>query len=624
MTRTLSTQSKFNLSPTLPSRLDGAEVDSYAAKAIERIRKIVGKSFWPDPTAYEDGSDDSKAKGPPEAAQQGGQDRQRRGGPSFESTMTGLLKQSLENLGKKDGNRGITLVQALRKDGKWKLFRQAEEIVKHQGLSLNAHALLRHTEIQHYLFAKAVYVDGCHEAEAVADFMTDESKQEGLSALYREVIGEAAQEIVRSEKIEIGEEGEFDRYLEERILTQSLSFEAGALSSDLRERIERYAHHATLLGQIQDVDQELGLRITPEELRQLINYVQRSGVDVDRLGDAERTQLIFGTVTKFRDAATTSLVTTDQPLNPLDFTVQYHTESAEALEVNRNNVLCAAQLFYVMTLGDELGVFEAADLLVRKHISRSRIDIQSQQVLLDLQNYALNDEFVDLATGRMYKRTNPEERRMFYRQVFNFGDTDAMEGMVSNHDFDVLWHALMLEDARYITAIRQSERPELYVSREGITQAVEALQYNLSTHCSGMAKVMTPVMYKELHFLIERILKSKEIISQLALHNSRSFMKVVERILQEEHGRGVNVAALQKKAVDGHTILEAIAKYTQAMIADDAKFSSFVRLVYAFITTGEKLEGGDGGLFERQEEDLLHAGVNGNANGAFGSDDWNF
>ena len=216
---------------------------------------------------------------------------------------------------------------------------------------------------------------------------------------------------------------------------------------------------------------------------------------------------------------------------------------------------------------------------------------------------------------------------MFYRQVFDTGDAELVDGMVTNRDFAQLWGSLMVETVRYIEKVERSERPAEFVSRSPIGRLMEDLQYNLSTHASGMAKIMAPVMYQELDFVIERLFKNREIIDQLALHNTGSYWRVIERILHEDQHHSVNITALQKKAQLGHQILTAVADYSEAMVADDGALSSFVSQVEAFIIASEQLESEPRSMFDEQPVRApVGVGANGNGHNANGrgASDWSF
>ena len=523
-------------------------------------------------------------------------------------------------------NHAITdqsnLEQVIAKDGKTSLLYEVQGQLNHVNLLYNAQILLKRKSLLHYLFAFAVYHLKLTDPSAITTFIYSEDDHGGIRRLYEYIVIEAAKDFVKQKKVEVGDPDnpvELINAIGPELKGGNFSFQKGIFEPRLKHPIYRFAFDQTDLNLIQSNSDALGLDITTEERDFLIQYFKKSRV---KLTPSTAPHLIPIALTQHRNASLNVLVGETTPTGALDFSVKYHTESQDSLVINTNNVLCAAQLFYVMSLGDELGIFIAMDLLIAKYLSGGRVDIQSPQVLRDLQNYVLNDEFPDLQTGRIFKRTNTEERRMFYRQVFNFGDSDLAEGMISNPNFEQYWNVLMIEVVKYIDKIENSERPESFVSRQNVAQAIEDLQYNLSTHSSGMAKVMAPVMYKELDFLIERIFKHEEIVTQLALHNSRSYWKVIERILQEYYQQSINITALQKKAMYGHQILKAIAEYTPSIIDDDDKFSNFISLAEAFIITSEQLEEAQpAGLFESEMPSSDPDSFNG-----FGGDDddWNF
>src|SRR5262249_4136564 len=146
---------------------------------------------------------------------------------------------------------------------------------------------------------------------------------------------------------------------------------------------------------------------------------------------------------------------------------------------------------------------------------RGGIEIQDSQLRDDLQMYVFSNKFTDLKTKKLVDRTRPAERRMFYMQVFNWGNTQTTEDVIVNSDYPRLWKVLMLESAKYLERAQASPNPDSYVSRQNVMQAVEDLQYNLSTHCTGMANVISPLIYAELNFVIQRIFMHKEILRQV-------------------------------------------------------------------------------------------------------------
>jgi hypothetical protein len=114
-------------------------------------------------------------------------------------------------------------------------------------------------------------------------------------------------------------------------------------------------------------------------------------------------------------------------------------------------------------------------------------------------------------------------------------------------------------------------------------QAVEDLQYNLSTTCVGMATVLTPLMYSELDFVITRIFQHAEVRKHL-VPSGGSWWKVVEKLLADQ-GKRVRASALNNKARIGYTLIRDIASYVPSQFEQDGPFSEFISNVDAFITT---------------------------------------
>jgi len=188
---------------------------------------------------------------------------------------------------------------------------------------------------------------------------------------------------------------------------------------------------------------------------------------------------------------------------------------------------------------------------------------------------------------------------MFYRQVFNYGDATAPDEMAYNSEFDQLWKVLMIESARYLERAQASLHPDSFVSGQGVMQAVEDLQYNLSNSCTGMATVIAPITDAELNFVLERILMHEEIV-RYVVPEGGSWKNVVDTLNSERyrHERKTevrrmpssNAATLYNKARQGTEIIEAIATYVPGDFDNLGKLSAFIGLVDAFITTNSILQ----------------------------------
>ena len=128
------------------------------------------------------------------------------------------------------------------------------------------------------------------------------------------------------------------------------------------------------------------------------------------------------------------------------------------------------------------------------------------------------------------------------------------------------------------------------MSRQNVMQAVEDLQYNLSTHCTGMATVITPLIYAELNFVIRRILMHPEVLQQIVPQGG-TWWRVVETL---QHGHEERAAALDGALQQGEAgrrhHLRQIADYNPSTFENDAIFSAFISNVDAFITTQSILQ----------------------------------
>ena len=201
------------------------------------------------------------------------------------------------------------------------------------------------------------------------------------------------------------------------------------------------------------------------------------------------------------------------------FAVEFFVEDSNQLQISTAAVKCASQLYYVMTLGDELGVFDAVRYFTHRYLFREGFAVEDQKLRRDLEDYVFSEQFpgYDEAAGehRLMSTTQLAERQTFYRQVFDLGNEPVPGDGMANTEFSRLWKILMLESARYLERAQVSPHPDNYVSRQNVMQAVEDLQYNLSISCVGMATVMTPLMYAELDFVVKRILGHPEVRKHL-------------------------------------------------------------------------------------------------------------
>lgn len=320
-----------------------------------------------------------------------------------------------------------------------------------------------------------------------------------------------------------------------------------------------------------------------------------------------------------------------------DFDIDLFDDTEPQQEISEAAVKCAAQLFYGMVLGDELDIFNVINFFTHKYLVRGHIEIQDRRLRDDLQMYVFSGKFTDLKTGKIVDRTRPAERQMFYGQVFNYGSAPGTDDMViRNEEYQRLWKVLMLESARYLERAQMSPNPNTFVSKQNVMQAVEDLQYNLSTHCVGMATVISPLIHAELDFVIRRILMRDEVKRQVAPAGG-SWWRVVENLYMAMKNTRPKATILYNKAKLGNSIIRKVAEYDAAKFDNNAIFSSFISDVDAFITTQSILqEALTDDLKKSDDDDLAAPGpsngsgpVSSNGSGSASSagdarDDWDF
>jgi hypothetical protein len=462
---------------------------------------------------------------------------------------------------------------------------KVSEMIKENRLSFNTIRLLENKSLAGYLFVRAKFLHDLDSAASIYKYMTNENEGGGIKLLYDYLANLAAIDIIDKEKLEIGKLTPEDFVKHLGLSKYAYSFSKGVFSVKVRSLITNRIFNGDNLDIIDKVKDKL--KIKDSDIPALVNFMKNSNIEITKdnaelylpiaLSEIKNNMISFG-----------GEGTTDT--DGFDFGVQYYDDEKSTLVYNKESVLCAAQLYYVMTLGDELDIFNVVNIILTKHLPSGAVDVTSKELLADLQTYAFNDSFRDLKDGSLFNRTKPEERRMFYRQVFYAGEAETVEGMALNSDFNVLWGTLMEKTVEYISKVERSENPEFFVSRQPIFQALEDLQYNLSTHCTGMAKVAAPVINKELDFVVQRILMNEEIRKQLAPNGNASFWKVIENVQRGQNGEVPNVAALRNKAVFGHKILSVVAEYTPDLLDNDVEFGKFISTVEAYIIANSQLE----------------------------------
>ena len=460
-------------------------------------------------------------------------------------------------------------------------------------LDFNVKALLAYPNIRRLLVVRGYLGFNITRPQSLMNFVLTHAT--GAKAFVQYAVVSAARDYVEEKQLRVKDIDNDDSEVVEALIEAVLSFSAETFVTDAIDVVTDYTHDSKYEQLIEagkvDFD-TLPSWVKPK----LIEYIKNSVVKVT----TQNAPFWIPTYVA-KAAAGGSAVTVASSSEP--FAVEFFVDDSSSLQVSTSAVKCAAQLYYVMVLGDELGVFDAVRYFTHRYLFREGFAVEDPQLRRDLENYVFSEQFPgrdDLdGDARMMRCTRAGERRSFYRQVFNEGNEPVPGDGLPNPDFSRLWKILMLESARYLERAQSSPHPDNYVSRQNVMQAVEDLQYNLSTTCVGMATVMTPLMYSELDFVVKRILGHNEVRKHL-VPSGGSWWKVVEK-LQAGQGRRARASVVHNKARIGFSLIRSIAEYTPSRFEDDEPFAAFISNVDAFITTQSILQEESSGDTEEDE-----------------------
>jgi len=450
-------------------------------------------------------------------------------------------------------------------------------------LDYNTKAVLSgYPALREYLIAYAFHVQGLHEVNGLKNFIL--SNRAGAKNVVNYAIVSAARTIIDKEHLEVDHYNEDHSAIVEQIRGAGLSLSSASFGPALRALVDDFVFNS-LESKLID---EAGIGALPAGIKpQLVQFIKNSPVPITR----DNVKFFLPNfVLQLRQVAPIAGLPEATPEEAdKDFDVQLFEDDSTSIQISRSAVKCAAQLYYSMILGDELDVFNVVNWFTHKYLIRGGVEISDSHLRDDLQLYVFSAKFTDLKTKKLVDRTRPAERQMFYRQVFNYGRAPISEDIVVNQEFPRLWKVLMLESAKYLERAQASPHPDNFVSRQNVMQAVEDLQYNLSTHSTGMANVVSPLVHAELNFVIQRIFMHPEIIRQV-VPTGGTWWRVVEALFLNIKNVRPRSTVLYNKAKLGHSILRQIANYNPSSFEDDASFAAFISDIDAFITTQSILQ----------------------------------
>jgi hypothetical protein len=454
-------------------------------------------------------------------------------------------------------------------------------------MEYNAKSVLasRYPAIIDYLVAHAFYVGKRREMDGLTNYILNSSKGVRNVANYASV--SAARSFIEEKQLKVPGYNNDNSEFTKKLASAELLLSANSYKPLLKKEIDDFVFNSDEAELIEQAEQG-GLGKIPNEIKPLlIKYIQQSPVPITQQNAMFFIPLFISQIKGITDIADTTEI--DVVESAKDFDVQFLEDDLSMIQISQSAVKCAAQLYYTMVLGDELDVFGIVNYFTHKYLIRGGIEITDRRLREDLQMYVFSNKFIDQRTKKLVDRTRPAERLMFYRQVFSQGKAQITEDVVVNREFPKLWKVLMLESAEFLERAQASFHPDSFVSRQNVMQAVEDIQYNLSTHCTGMANVITPLIYAELDFVVRRIFMHPEILRQVVPAGG-TWWRVVETLYMHMKKSRPKATVLYNKAKLGHEIIRAISEYNPSTFEEDSKFSAFISTVDAFITTQSILQ----------------------------------
>ncbi len=509
---------------------------------------------------------------------------------------TDSLLENIYNISTSDGNASLQTIEeyidatAALSLLKYSFNTQINESLW-TNLDSNTKTILNYPAVVDYLLAYSFVIAGNTEINGLINFVFGNIS--GLRNIVKYAQISAARQYINAEKVDVHYNSS-DDFIIKSILSANPALSSLSFGPLVHGKLEDYITNSKELSLIDGSTLYNRTTIPPQLIQPLIYEIKNSVIPVTKANYDSLAPIFLNDIKNnpsLIDASGgTNGASGTQPSS--NFDVTFLDDQASIVKIAVDNIRCAAQMFYSMTLGDELNIFDVMNYFTHKFMIRGSIQISDNTLREDLQLYVFSNKFTNITNGKIIDRTRPAERHMFYKQVFNYGSGQITEDVIVNKEFKKFFRILIMEGAKYIQRAQESPNPESYVSRQPVMQAVEDLQYNLSTHCSGMANVITPIIYEELNFIIKRILNHPEVVQQLVPAGG-TWWKVVELLYEGMKQQRPKTTILYNKAKLGFEIFNSIANYSPATFEDDKNFSDFISNVDAYIITQAQLQASD-------------------------------
>jgi hypothetical protein len=444
-------------------------------------------------------------------------------------------------------------------------------------------SLLREFEnITDYLVAYAYHELKLKDPAALGNFILEHPH--GVTHIKNYAAVSAARKLIQDEQLNVPNVNDDDGRLAQDLTATTLPISRAGFEPAARARIDNLVFNSKEEAWIEGAS----VGEIPEKYKpRLISLIKQSPFAIDAANIDYHLPVLIAQVARFYGDTPTddaSAEVTDQ-----EFEVQFRDDEEPAsAEVSAAAVRCTAQLYHGMVIGDELDVFGIMDYFAHQYLLRGDFEIRDKRLRSDLRLYVFSSKFIDVEANRILDRTQPHERQIFYRQVFNERKGEVAEDVIANTEFSRLWKVLILESAKFLQRAQSSYYPDLQ-SKQNVMQAVEDLRYNLSNSGTGLVNVVSPLIDSELNFVLTRILDHPE-VRQHVVPRGGGWKRVVETLALGQKKTRVRASTYFQKAKLGERIIRAMADYSPATFESDTAFNSFISDLDAYISTQSILQ----------------------------------
>ena len=258
-------------------------------------------------------------------------------------------------------------------------------------------ALNRYPSLRDYLVVYTVLVMQVKDFNALKNFILN--NQSGVRNIINYAAVGAARDYVFNQKLVVDQYNDDDTPFAIEIKAANLSLTDAAFTPALKNLIDDVIFNAA-----QTTILAAATIKVPDALRaNVIQLMKKSAVPLTTGNIDFFLPLLISQLSPtplLDDPGTTDTTVSDQ-----DFSVEFLQDTTAIAQVSRSAVLCSAQLFYDMVLGDELDVFSTVNYFTHNYLLRGAIEIQDGTLRNDLQLYVFSNKFTDLRTNRVNDRT---------------------------------------------------------------------------------------------------------------------------------------------------------------------------------------------------------------------------